>query len=423
MQIIEYYKLENLIKEYIDKNIPLSILISEYNISYKQINYIRKRVKEISHIKDTQQLTNEDYINMFKYIENAYEELNSDNLPIKERINLEFEIENTKEEIINNSKYLIEETFNIFFNGIDLEEDAISYGYEAISKVLNDYKSNSKVNFIALIVSKIIKTIQMNFKEIKGITWEEYTLGKTNKMIDFKSTPKIIDIDEILSNKPSQIRSEDDEKIENNDFISDTSVEDEALNNLLSKSIEDVLETLPNNEATVIKLRYGLSGNEVHTYAQIANKLNITIEMVKNRESAALKKLRHPERLKKLFDPLNRPLDIFAKNETINDRIYLRLIDLLIHNMGTESLIKFINMEGVNWEKQDYINATLNLSRMLVKIIELKNEMNTASICNNLREYTNNMFSMPFLEKLVNEYSNNKELLNKLHINENEMKL
>ena len=66
MQIIEYEKLDELIKEYIDKKIPLAVLISENNVSYKQIIYIIKTIKEMLHIQDNNAFTNEDYKNILK---------------------------------------------------------------------------------------------------------------------------------------------------------------------------------------------------------------------------------------------------------------------------------------------------------------------------------------------------------------------
>ena len=80
-------------------------------------------------------------------------------------------------------------------------------------------------------------------------------------------------------------------------------------------------------------------------------------------------------------------------------------------------------MEGVNWEKEDYINATLNLTRMIRRILELKNKIDTTNICYIIRSETNYIFSLEFIEKLVTEYSSNQDLLNRLNIDISEMKL
>ena len=108
MQIIEYEKLDELIKEYIDKKIPLSILIKENNISYKQINYIIKTVKEMLHIKENNIYTDEDYKSILKYIESIDEELKNNNLPNTEKIKLEYDKENAKEKIIKSSKSIFD---------------------------------------------------------------------------------------------------------------------------------------------------------------------------------------------------------------------------------------------------------------------------------------------------------------------------
>ncbi len=426
MQIIEYEKLDELINEYINKRIPLSILISEYNVSYKQINYIIKTVKENQHIKETNTYTKEDYINIIKHIENINEELKNNNLPYTQKVKLEFDRDSSIEKIIREAKSIFDDTVNMFFNDIDLSEDIYSYCNEALAEVLNNYNSNSRVNFIALLTSKIIKTIEANFKEIKGMSFEEYKDYNTKGIMDI---PEIIDIDMMLDNNLSNDISEDDESIEGYEeledkyFISKDNVEEETVNNLSKETLEKVVDTLPQDEAQIIKLRYGLSGNEMHSFAEIAKKLNITTEMVRNREYNALRRLRHPERLRKIYDSPNKSQNISKQKSTLSDRIYLQLINLLIHNCDTETLIKLINLEGANWEMEDYINAKINLSNIFKRISNLKFKMDKLSVCNTINKETNYLFSMPFIEKLVTEYSLNKNLINKLNEDSNEMKL
>ena len=65
----------------------------------------------------------------------------------------------------------------------------------------------------------------------------------------------------------------------------------------MNKNLEELLDTLSQEEAQVIKLRYGLDGNEMHSYAEVAQELNITPIMVRERESSALIKLRESDKL------------------------------------------------------------------------------------------------------------------------------
>jgi RNA polymerase sigma factor (sigma-70 family) len=61
-------------------------------------------------------------------------------------------------------------------------------------------------------------------------------------------------------------------------------------------ALKDALQTLTPREGEVIKLRFGLEGNNECTLAEVAPLLNVTGEMVRKIEARALRKLRHPTR-------------------------------------------------------------------------------------------------------------------------------
>ena len=55
----------------------------------------------------------------------------------------------------------------------------------------------------------------------------------------------------------------------------------------------------------MLRLRYGLDGGREHTLGEIADQLGVTSERVRQIESAALSKLRHPKlknKLREYFD-------------------------------------------------------------------------------------------------------------------------
>ena len=55
-----------------------------------------------------------------------------------------------------------------------------------------------------------------------------------------------------------------------------------------------VLADLKPREAEVLRLRYGLDGEHVHTLKEVGIKMNVTRERVRQLEMRALRKLRHP---------------------------------------------------------------------------------------------------------------------------------
>ncbi|NNC76238.1 MAG: sigma-70 family RNA polymerase sigma factor [Acidimicrobiia bacterium] len=81
------------------------------------------------------------------------------------------------------------------------------------------------------------------------------------------------------------------------DFIEDRMVEDpftSAAAGAAREELDRALEVLEERERLVISLRYGLKDNEPQTLSQVGGALGITRERVRQIESRALGKLRHP---------------------------------------------------------------------------------------------------------------------------------
>ena len=62
-----------------------------------------------------------------------------------------------------------------------------------------------------------------------------------------------------------------------------------------SEAIADALSTLTDREQRIIKLRFGLEGNERHTLEEIGREFDVTRERIRQLEAQALRKLRKPE--------------------------------------------------------------------------------------------------------------------------------
>ena len=65
-----------------------------------------------------------------------------------------------------------------------------------------------------------------------------------------------------------------------------------------------VLATLSDREAKVLKLRFGLEGNKQMTLEEVGKVFGVTRERIRQIEAKALRKLKHPSRRKKLQDYL-----------------------------------------------------------------------------------------------------------------------
>ncbi len=91
------------------------------------------------------------------------------------------------------------------------------------------------------------------------------------------------------------------------DFIPDNSVPSplELTNReLLKQDVSDVLDILTDREREVLAMRFGLLDGETHTLEEVGNHLGVTRERVRQIESKALRKLRHPSHSKRLREYL-----------------------------------------------------------------------------------------------------------------------
>ena len=65
-------------------------------------------------------------------------------------------------------------------------------------------------------------------------------------------------------------------------------------------ALDAVLHTLTENEEAVMRLRCGLYGGKPLTLAEVAERLGLTRERIRQIEAKAWRKLRHPSRIKML---------------------------------------------------------------------------------------------------------------------------
>ncbi len=95
------------------------------------------------------------------------------------------------------------------------------------------------------------------------------------------------------------------------DFIPDESQlspVDQASKQLLRDHLNEVLSSLSDREARVLRLRFGLDpavGNKQMTLEEVGRVFGVTRERIRQIEAKALRKLKHPSRRKKLQDYLD----------------------------------------------------------------------------------------------------------------------
>ncbi len=95
----------------------------------------------------------------------------------------------------------------------------------------------------------------------------------------------------------------DDDDSHLGDFLEDTQTvaPAEAIQNTsLSETVRQVLDSLSPREAKVLRMRFGIEMQSDHTLEEVGKQFDVTRERIRQIETKALRKLRHPSRADKL---------------------------------------------------------------------------------------------------------------------------
>ena len=137
---------------------------------------------------------------------------------------------------------------------------------------------------------------------------------------DFSCDPTVEEYSKYLKMSPEKVRTllritmeplslstpiGDDEDAQLENFIEDKkdkTPEKHIYSNLRYKKIEEVLATLADREAKIIRYRFGIGTGYPMTLEEVGKIFNITRERVRQIELKAIKKMRHPSRSMNLVD-------------------------------------------------------------------------------------------------------------------------
>ena len=157
----------------------------------------------------------------------------------------------------------------------------------------------------------MVETILKHGKAVRALLQE---LGRDPTVEEIAermgtTVDKVVEIQRI-SQDPISLESkmghEEDSKI--GDLIPDESAlspQDIAQQNMLKEQLMSVLESLTPREQKVIRLRYGLDDSHPRTLEEVGREFSVTRERIRQIEAKALRKLRHPSKLKKLRDDIS----------------------------------------------------------------------------------------------------------------------
>ena len=77
---------------------------------------------------------------------------------------------------------------------------------------------------------------------------------------------------------------------------------DATSNALLAEALKEILGTLTEREADVLRMRFGMYDGRTHTLEEVGQIFGVTRDRIRQIENTAIRKLRHPSRAKKIRD-------------------------------------------------------------------------------------------------------------------------
>ena len=148
-------------------------------------------------------------------------------------------------------------------------------------------------------INKLIRTSRALVQELGREPTSEEIAGRMD--IPVSKVRKVLKIAQEPISLETPIGEEEDSHL--GDFIEDPNVLSpvEAVINLnLKEQTESVLQTLTPREERVIKMRFGVGDGKDHTLEEVGQSFAVTRERIRQIEAKALRKLRHPNRSRKL---------------------------------------------------------------------------------------------------------------------------
>lgn len=167
---------------------------------------------------------------------------------------------------------------------------------QAISRAIADQARTIRIPIHMIETINKISKINKQYLQENGVEPDVQTIAK-EVGLSIDKVKQVIKITKEPISLETPIGNEDDGKF--GDFVEDkrsSSPMDEILKNDLKEQIDNVLDQLNEREKAVIRMRFGLMEDESdRTLEEIGKELNVTRERVRQIESSAIKKLKHPK--------------------------------------------------------------------------------------------------------------------------------
>jgi RNA polymerase primary sigma factor len=148
-------------------------------------------------------------------------------------------------------------------------------------------------------INKLVRTQRSLVQELGREPRPEEIANKMD--IPVAKVRKVLKISQEPISLETPIGEEEDSHLK--DFIEDggaVSPVEAVMHTNLKEQTQSVLRTLTPREEKVLKMRFGVGGGSEHTLEEVGQSFTVTRERIRQIESKALRKLRHPSRSKAL---------------------------------------------------------------------------------------------------------------------------
>lgn len=428
--------------------------------------------KDISMLEDSNEnFTAEDYktfLNISDDIINLNTYIGKDNLYLFKKLELlnqykdndpnsKKEINLVREAILLSNLKLVNWCIRNFFGYIDIDKEELQIiGLEGLVLAINNFDCSLNSNFSSYAVVIINRIIKRHFKDIYGVTWDDFIakkaliyfrelmcdLGYSIETIKEKEDTLFSDlnstqianldnmIDEIFlisdiypdidySSNKNELNSmpfnqSDYDLIDqyednlyypvddNDDIVLERLVKDET-----KEIVTKILTAISGRERKIINEYYGLDGPK-YTLSKIAEQFNLSCERIRQIHDNAINKLKR--------EYLEIP-NFEKESKFYDDYIYNKLLYLQSLKMSPESMLVFMNFEGLDWTLSDMDNAIKQLDDITSFVFDLKiMGYSIPDIIEKIKEQYNIHFSKQFIKDLLNRDKMKYEKLDDIKI-------
>ena len=244
--------------------------------------------------------------------------------------------------------YVIERNFNTFKK---YTKDLYQEGVVGILKGIDAYKPekgkpttfffiyilHEMTEFINLNVNKTTSHYSANIIKVKKAINHFERQGRKATIKDIAqetgiSAETIAQAINIMESA-NEVHYETVEYLDANSSQRNPSPEEEYLKNETTMLIQKAVDALPTDEGNVIRLKYGLSGEEPMSYKNISARLGIQIDKVKKLNSAGIRKLRKSKIINGNFKNLQK--EEKALNETLVGVVPVSVADAVLDDLDS----------------------------------------------------------------------------------------